>query len=171
MNEQTTSTLNFTRDDRGRLALRKGDDEPVENVRVARCFPWTNRGEYISVRNADGKELHLLRTLDGIDADSRALIDQELTAQEFFPRITAVLSTEQRFDLTLWQVETDRGPTALRVKDSEDIRHLDDKRILVKDRAGGLFEIADFGALDPRRRRFSCRALNRRCSLWRTLAA
>jgi len=152
LNAQPTP-LRLTRNERGQLAAHLGDAAPIDNARIARCFPWSNRDEYLSVRDADGKEVHLLRTLGNLDADTRALIDEELSMQEFFPRITAVLSAEQRFDVTLWHIETDRGPAELRVKDSEDIRHIDDQRVLVKDAAGGIYEIPDINALDPRSRK------------------
>ncbi len=104
-------------------------------------------------RDGEGRELELLPSLDAADPATRRVIEEELRAQEFLPRIIEILEVDDRFDVTSWTVRTDRGPADLQVQDSEDIRVLADGRVLMKDHAGGLFEIPDPAALDPRSRR------------------
>jgi carbon monoxide dehydrogenase subunit G len=94
----------------------------------------------------------LVRSLDDVEPQTRRVIEEELAAQEFIPRITAVTSVDDQFDVMAWQVETDRGPIELQIKGREDIRQLDDGRVVIKDHAGGMFEVADVSALDPRSR-------------------
>jgi hypothetical protein len=151
--EEGHGTIRLRRDDRGRLMWRAAPDaEEAENVRVARCFPWSHRDGYISIRDKDGKELHLLPTLDHAPEKTRALIEEELRAQEFAPQITVVEEIDDRFDVMTWKVQTESGPVELQVKHSEDIRQLDDGRVLIRDHAGGVFQISNVTAMDAESR-------------------
>ena len=151
--DQPLRQMRLTRDARGRLVFRATEGAaPVENAGVARCFPWSQGEGYISIRDADGRELCLVRSLDQVAPEARRQIEEELRAQEFVPRITAVEKVDDRFDVMLWTVTTDRGPIELQVEHAEDVRQLDDGRVLIKDHAGGLFEVPDLARLDSRSR-------------------
>jgi hypothetical protein len=146
-------SVRIERDPKGRLTLRReGDAAPVAGVRVARCFPWSMPGRYVSLRDADGKEICLLRSLDTADPRTRRIIEEELNVQEFIPKITAIDRVCDNFGLMVWDVHTDRGPVELQVQHAEDVRQLDDGRVLIRDYAGGVFEVADAAALDPHSR-------------------
>ncbi len=150
---ESAGPIRLTRDERGRLTLHRPGAEPVCPVRLARCFPWTAPEEYLSIRDKDGAEVHLLATRAGLDPATAALIAEELAAQEFFPRITRVDAVDDRFDVMVWNVETDRGPFELQVEHAEDIRLREDGRVTFKDHAGGTFIVDDIARLDPRSRR------------------
>ena len=142
--------VRLSRDQRGQLVARIGDDaEPVAGVRLARCFPWSMPDSYISIRDKDGKELQLLRSLDEVEAETRRVIGEELDAQEFVPRVQTIENIDDQAEATTWRVVTDRGPIEAQVKTNDDIRRLDENRVLIKDHAGGLLEVADVAALDP----------------------
>lgn len=148
-----TAAVRLSRDPRGRLVFRAGADAPpVEGVRVARCFPWSLRQGHVSIRDGEGRELHLIRSLEEAEAATRGLIEAELDAQEFVPRITAIRRVDDRAEIMLWQVETDRGPIELQVAHAEDVHAIEDGRVLIKDHSGGLFEVTDPAALDARSR-------------------
>ena len=143
--------LRLRRDDRGQLRLHAtAEAEPIENVRVARCFPWSLRDRYVSIRDKVGNELVLITDLDQTEPDTRRVIEQELDTQEFIPVITAVDTIDDSFGVMIWNVQTDRGPIELQIKTNDDIRRIDDRRVLLKDHAGGLFEIQDVTAFDPK---------------------
>ncbi|MBM4148996.1 MAG: DUF1854 domain-containing protein [Lentisphaerae bacterium] len=151
--------LSIRREADGGLALLPpGGGEPLAGVRVARCFPWTRPDSYISVRDEAGREISLVPDLGELTPDTRREIEAELVAQEFIPRIVAVHDVEDRFDVMIWNVETDRGPVELQVKNAEDVHQLDDGRVVVRDHAGGTF-VATPSELDPRSRRI----LDERC--------
>jgi len=154
---KTTSNIDpcLQRDARGDLVLLREGWEPVKGVRVVRCFPWSMSDRYVSIREpGEGVELVLIRDLETVEAATRKLIDEELSAQDFVPRITKVEAVEDCFEVTAWRVQTDRGPVELQVRSADDIRYLDDRRVVIRDHAGGLFEIADLAALDERSRRW-----------------
>ena len=146
--------VKLVRDPRGWLVLYRGNGaKAVGNVRVARCFPWSMPDRYVSIRNEDGEELCLFQSLDDAAPETRQIIEEELADQEFIPRITAVTGIDDQTEVTVWQVETDKGSIQLQVKTSDDIRRLDEKRMLIKDYAGAIFEIVDVTALDQKSRR------------------
>ena len=146
--------VRLSRDERGQLVLRTAPaSEPIENVRVARCFPWSLPDQYVSIRDKEGVEQVLLTDLDGIDPETRKLIEQELAVQEFIPAITGVTAIDDSFGVMIWDVQTDRGPIELQIKTTDDIRRITQQRILLKDHAGGLFEIQDLAGLDPKSQR------------------
>lgn len=148
------AVVRLERNARGQLVLHRGGaGEPIVGVRVARCFPWSLPQQYISIRDEQGNELHLFESLKQAEPQTRQIIEQELAAQEFVPAITAVERIDDAFDVMTWQVQTDRGPVELQVKSDEDVRQLADGRVLIKDHAGGLFEVRDMQRLDSRSRR------------------
>ncbi|NQU09508.1 DUF1854 domain-containing protein, partial [bacterium] len=143
------------RDESGRLLFRSpaAPGAPVAGVRVARCFPWSHADGYISIRNKEGHELCLFRSLTEATPATRRQIEEELARQEFLPRITVVEQVDDRFDVMAWKVQTDRGPIELQVEHGEDIRRLEDDRVLIKDHSGGWFVVPDLAAMDARSRR------------------
>ena len=157
MDHRTEAAIDATpalcRNERGQLVFRAAADAaPIEDVRIVRCLPWSDPGRYIAVRNKDGEEVHLYPSLDAIDDETRALIDQELGQQEFLPRIVGIDAVDDRHEVMTWSVRTDRGPIDLMIKDADDIRHFDDGRVLIRDHAGGVFQVADPDRLDARSR-------------------
>jgi hypothetical protein len=148
------SQVRLWRDDRGQLVLQRGeDDEPIEGVRFARCFPWSMPDRHISVRDQEGMEIYFYTSLEDANPKVKQLVYEEFDVQEFYPRITAVHSVDDQFDLMVWDVETDRGPIQLQVKSLEDVRYVDENRAVIKDHAGGLFEVSDLESLDSQSRR------------------
>ena len=146
--------IRLSRNARGQLVLHRPGRPDCGPVRIARCFPWTAPDEYLSIRDRDGAEACLLATRTGLTPETARLIDEELDAQEFFPRILRVTEVDDRFDVMAWNVETDRGPIELQIEHPEDIRAHDDGRVTLKDHAGGVFIVDDLSRLDPRSRRF-----------------
>jgi hypothetical protein len=141
--------VSLERDARGRLVARLSDrDEPLVDVRVARCFPWSRRNEYISVRDADGKEVLLLSDLDEAPPEARAMIEQELGERVFVPRIQRIVRFTDEFDVVSITAETDRGEVTFQFKDKHAVRTLSPTRAIFRDVDGNLYEVPDLTALD-----------------------
>ncbi len=141
-------------DSAGKLkAFLVAQDEPVEDLRVARCFPWSLPEDYISVRDAQGRELVLLTSLDELDDTSRSIVREELTHKVFNPRIEKVQRCVTEFGITSMTAETDRGEVTFQLGSRDDVRHLSATRVLLNDVDGNIYEIPDVSQLDSDSRR------------------
>jgi hypothetical protein len=139
------------REQDGKLTFYPGDGrDPIKDCRIARCFPWTEPDRFLSVRDKDGNELHLFGSIDNVPDESREVVEDELRAQEFVPKIRRVHEIDDTFEVMIWKVDTDRGPAEFQVKDDEDIRVLEGDYVVIKDHTGMLFEIPDLAGLDDR---------------------
>jgi len=141
-------------DPAGQLVVHlAGADEPLTDATVARCFPWSLPGEYVSVLDADGKEIALLRTLDDLDDASRGVIERQLATRIFNPRIRRVVEFKHEFGITEITAETDRGTVTFQVRNRHDVRTLSLTRALFRDADGNVYELADLDQLDPTSRK------------------
>jgi hypothetical protein len=132
--------------------LPGGDAEPVPECRVVRCFPWSLPDRYVSIRDKDGNEVRLFRSLDEVPEACRDVVVEELGAQDFVPRIDRVRQIDDTFDVLIWIVDTDCGAVEFQVKHDEDIRVLDENRVVIRDHRGMLFEIPNLELLDEHSR-------------------
>jgi hypothetical protein len=136
-------------DSAGKLkAFLVDQDEPVEDVRVARCFPWSLPEDYISVRDPQGREIVLLTSLDELDDTSRDIVREELAHKVFNPRIQCVKHCATEFGITSMTVETDRGEVTFQLGSRDDVRHLSATRVLLNDVDGNIYEVPDVSRLD-----------------------
>lgn len=146
-NQQSLSRLE--RNNKGELVAHvEGADEPLENIKVARCFPWSLSDRYISIRNSEGKEIVLLETLDAVSAKTRKLIEEELRDKVFIPRIERITKYSDDFDVVSITAETDRGGVTFQMRSRRDVRALSPTRAIFRDVDGNLYEVPDFNALD-----------------------
>lgn len=152
-----TNGLDLFRRDDGRLVLRHDlDGKAAETpIRVACCFPWSNREEFISLRDDKGRELDFVESLTQMDEKGRRLIGEELNSGLFVPRITEVKAIERQAELFLWRVETEAGPRNFLTGHDEHPRTLPDGRVLIKDVSNDLYIIENPKTLNSK----SCRLL------------
>jgi hypothetical protein len=132
------------------LRLEIEGDCCIPNARVRRAFPQTKPDEYLSLQGADGKEIAMLRNLQGLDADSRRAIDEELDRRYFTPRIERIDALRQEAGMWRFAVHTQRGPTEFFVRNWRDSAfEVGQGRWQIMSVDGGRFEILNLGALDP----------------------
>ena len=137
------------RDSSGRLVAHvAGRDEPIVDVRVARCFPWSAPECFVSIRDKDGKEICLLKTPGELDRTDRELIEEELARKVFNPKILKVLSCDTEFGVTSVHAETDRGEVTFQIREREAVRALSEKRALFRDVDGNTYELTDINEMD-----------------------
>lgn len=142
------------RNEAGQLVVCLKDGEPIVDARIARCFPWSMPDTYISIRNREGKEVVLLKTLDGVNADSREIILRELHDKVFNPQIQHIIEHKNEFGVTSIKARTDRGEVTFQVRSRDDIRILSATRLLFRDADGNTYEIADAAAMDAASQKF-----------------
>ena len=146
-------TFELVADEQNKLTLRRAGHEDVRDVRIRRPFPWSNAGQFVSIRSSEGKELMLIDDVAALPAALRATIDAYLAATVRIPRIERIDTIDVRFGFQEWRVRTDRGPVAFRVQEREDIRFLPDGRYSIKDADGNIYEMRSLSELDEHSRK------------------
>ena len=76
------------------------------------------------------------------------LIEEELAEREFMPVIEKITKVSTFATPSIWDIETDRGPTRIRLKGEEDIRRIAGNTLLIADSNGLQFLIKDSTELD-----------------------
>ncbi len=145
--------LHIERDAMGRLRLRMSGGHWHEAVMPVRAYPLSAPGEGLSLVGADGREIAWVERLDALPGGARALIEEELAAREFQPEVLRLLRVSTFSTPSVWQVETDRGPTSFVLKSEEDIRRLPDGALLIASGQGVHYRVRNRAALDRSSRR------------------
>jgi hypothetical protein len=143
-----SNTPQLERDALGRLVLI--DTQGVRHVGVhpVRAFPITAPVAGIGIMDQSGKELYWYPSLAAIPGSELALIEEELAAREFMPVIEKITKVSTFATPSIWDIETDRGPTRIRLKAEEDIRRIAGNTLLIADSNGLQFLIKDSTQLD-----------------------
>ena len=149
----------LARDGFGRLVFI--DESGAEHVGVVpvQAFPVDAPGENVSLVGADGHELAFIAQLSGLDADTRALVQEEIAQRDFLPVIDRLVSVSTFATPSSWEVQTDRGPTIFVLKGEEDIRRLRNGGLLITDSHGLTYRVLDMRQLDRHSRKLLDRFL------------
>ncbi len=136
------------RDSLGRLVLIDAKGNHHVGVYPVRAFPITAPSSGISIMDQSGKELCWFDGITAIPEGELALIEEELAAREFMPVIERITKVSTFATPSIWDIETDRGPTRIRLKGEEDIRRIAGNTLLIADSNGLQFLIQDSAQLD-----------------------
>ncbi|MBQ0957790.1 DUF1854 domain-containing protein [Ideonella sp. 4Y11] len=145
----STPAFTLTRNPLGRLVCTLADGSEHIGVLPVRAFPIAAPDEGVSLVGPAGHELVWIERLSALPAAPRQLIEDELAAREFVPRIQRIVAVSTFSTPSTWTVETDRGPATLVLKVEEDIRRLPERgRLLITSGHGVVFEVPDLLGLD-----------------------
>jgi len=122
-----------------------------------RAYPITAPGAGVSIMDQSGKELCWFDGITAIPEGELALIEEELATREFMPVIEKITKVSTFATPSIWDIETDRGSTRIRLKGEEDIRRIAGNTLLIADSNGLQFLIKDSTQLD----KFSKKLLDR----------
>ena len=136
------------RDALGRLVFIDSKGEQHVGVHPVRAFPITAPAAGIGIMNQSGKELCWFLDITTISAAELQLIEEELAEREFMPVIEKITGVSTFATPSIWDIETDRGPTRIRLKGEEDIRRIAGNTLLIADSNGLQFLIKDSTTLD-----------------------
>lgn len=137
----------------GRLVLVEADGGRYEGVVPVRAFPITDPRHWISLCDAQGREIASVPSLDDLPPHSRAVLEQALARREFMPVIRRIKRVSGDAEPVEWEVETDRGPTTLMLNSEDDVRRLPPHGALVIDAQSIRYLVRDRRALDAYSRR------------------
>ena len=136
------------RESLGRLVFVDSHGTRHIGVHPVRAFPITAPGAGIGIMDQSGKELFWYPDVAVITKAELGLIEEELAAREFMPVIEKITHVSTFATPSIWDIETDRGPTRIRLKGEEDIRRIAGNTLLIADSNGMQFLIKDATQLD-----------------------
>jgi len=154
----TPENARFFRSEGGLISLEladEGETKVYERVMLLRAFPITNPDEFISVREptkrktSRAKEVGMIRRASDFDEATNALFSEELDKRYFTPQIYKIHSIKEKFSFYYWDVDTSAGHIVFLMNNPfNNIRILEDGRLLVSDIDGSVFVIPDPKKLD-----------------------
>lgn len=153
----TPANAKFFRSKGGLVSLSltnaDGSNELFERVAVIRAFPITNPDDFLSVREVNkggrGDEIGLIETITLFDDETVALLNEELDRRYFIPEITKLYSMKEKYGYHYTEAQTSAGRVKFVLNNpSNNIRTLEDGRILITDTDGNCFCLPDPAKLD-----------------------
>ena len=133
------------------LQLTVAGEKSCLKTIVSRVFPLSHPGQYLSVRDGAGGEVGIIRSLDGLDSDSRRLVEEELSRRYFMPVIHRIRKVIERFGTVEWHVDTDRGPCRFTTRDlREKVLRLGSGRYILQDVDENRYEVPATPRLDSK---------------------
>jgi hypothetical protein len=147
---ETTPELVLERRPDGRLWAVRGDTERA--VWVRRCFPWSQPGRLVSLRDDDEQEFALVDDPARLDPASQQVLEAALATAGFVFEVTRVLAIEEEVEIRHWQVVTRQGARTFQTRLDAWPRALPHGGLLLRDVAGDLYHVAQPSALDKHSR-------------------
>ncbi len=135
------------------LRLELVGDQTILSARIKRAFPTSKPGEFLSIQTDDNKEVAILKTVEGLEKDTRSLIETELDRRYFTPTIKKIFKLRQEAGMWRFLVDSQRGEAEFYVRNWRDNAfEISPSRWLIHSVDGGRFEIRDLEALDAQSR-------------------
>jgi hypothetical protein len=146
--ESPTPTLRIAAD--GRLVVLVGG-EPVP-VRLRQCFPWSEPGLHLSLRDDEDREVAIVDDPAELEPESRQALEQALAEAGFVLEVTRVLDIDEEVEIRQWTVETRQGRRSFQTHLDDWPRALPNGGILIRDVAGDLYRLAAPSRMDKKSR-------------------
>ena len=123
-------------------------------VRVHRCFPWSEPGRFLSLRDTDNEEFALVATLDDLEGDSRRVLERAVVEAGFVLEVTRIDDIDEEVEIRTWKVETRQGPRSFQTRLDDWPTEVPGGGIVIRDVAGDLYHVADPNSLDEKSRKW-----------------
>jgi uncharacterized protein DUF1854 len=141
-------SIEFAKDDRGRLMLVDKNGVRHENVHPAKMFPLTEKDHWISIQSENSREILCVEDPQSLPEPSRTLLLEALARRNFVPIIEVIHRIVRLADGHIWHVTTDRGDTSFEVETDESIQALGHGRLVIIDRRNTRYLIPNVAGLD-----------------------
>lgn len=126
-------------------ATRDGVERAVS---VRRCFPWSEPGRFVSLRDHEDEEFALVADAKVLDRGSRRVLEEALVEAGFVLQVTQVLEIEEEVEIRRWHVRTRQGPRRFVTRLDDWPRALPGGGLLLRDVAGDLYHLGDPAGMD-----------------------
>lgn len=121
---------------------------------IKRVFPLSNPTIYISILDGSGKEVGVLRTMDGLEPATLSIFQEELDRRYFTPQVDRIDALRSEAGMWRFDVQTQRGPTRFYVRNWRDSAHeITAGRWQILSVDGARFEILKLEDLDAKSQR------------------
>jgi hypothetical protein len=134
----------------GRLLARIGGKWIA--VRLRQCFPWSEPGRHVSLRDDEDEELALVEDPGKLAPESRRALERALAEAGFVLEVTRVLDVEEEVEIRQWTVETKHGKRSFQTHLDDWPRVLPMGGLLIRDVAGDLYRLPAPETLDAKSR-------------------
>ncbi len=125
------------------------ETKTYDRIFLHRAFPFDYPYAYISVLDADSKELGLIANVDDLAKDAAEMLRAELDRKYYTPVIKQILSLKDKFGFSYWKVMTDEGELSFTLRDTfQSLMKVGGTRIFVNDIDGNRYEIPNIEELD-----------------------
>ena len=121
-------------------------------VRVRECFPWSDPGRHISLRDEEDEELALIDDPAALGLESRRALELALAEAGFVIEVVHVVEIEEEVEIRQWTVETRDGKRHFQTHLDDWPRALPMGGLLIRDVAGDLYRLPEPARLDKRSR-------------------
>ncbi len=129
----------FYRNANGFLGMKTGETDH-KRVQLRRALPFSAPDQYICVADMENKELAVLESLDGFDAETRALLEAELGIRYFYPIVTQVKSIKEKMGSYYLDLSIGEYRKTIAVKDiGKNLKQLGNGKLVITDVDGNRY--------------------------------
>jgi hypothetical protein len=132
-------------------AIRNGREQAV---RVHRCFPWSEPGRFLSLRDADNEEFALVASIETLEPDSRRVLEAAVAEAGFVLQVVRIVDVDEEVEIRTWKVETRQGHRTFQTKLDDWPMSVPGGGIVIRDVAGDLYHVSDPAGMDSASRKW-----------------
>lgn len=138
----------FIRKDLTLVDVELKDGTKIETVEPKRLFPTSMQDKYITLLDESGIEQAVIRDINTLSDDQRAIVEACLAEYYRIPEILRIRAYEERFDGLTLHTDTDKGSADIEIRALAQGFKLDGVRALLRDVNDNRYEIPDVTRLD-----------------------
>ena len=127
------------------------DDRSIA-VRLRQCFPWSEPGLHLSLRDDEDREVAIIDDPALLEDESRRALEHAVAEAGFVLEVTRVLDIDEEVEIRQWVVETEQGPRSFQTHLDDWPRILPSGGLLIRDVAGDLYRFASPSTMDKKSR-------------------
>ena len=155
-----TETLTQHVDTAAQLTLRTSSDGRLHvrlggrwiPVRLRQCFPWSEPGRHLSLRDDGDEEVALVADPATLGPESRCALERAVAEAGFVLEVTRVVDIEEEVEIRQWTVDTKHGRRSFQTHLDDWPRVLPTGGLLIRDVAGDLYRLPEPATLDAKSR-------------------